>query len=554
VAGAAGYPALLGLALSGGVASAAAQRPWLVVAAAALAVAAELLVRLRATDVAELLAHAGAGLPTRAALGSIALVLLAARGFPRSVLVGTAVVGFLVVVATAGFVGLRQLVGRALRPPLVVRNLDLGVASLRPLPRLLVEPPTPGVLAALVTAVGLAIDYHPRAEQHVTAAAAGLSIAALLAVAPTALLAGHLGWLLGSGRRAAGNEAATRAVQRLAPEVVLYFAATPAEVYQVDQWLEAVERLNRPAAVMLRSDAVMSALAPTSLPIICSPYNGTIAALPLPPRVVTLFPTHSGDNLSMIRRKETRTVFVGHGDSDKPDSVNAFARVYDEVWVAGPLGRRRYADAAVGVADPAIVEVGRPQARVPGSPPADPPVVVYAPTWEGWGDDEHHSSLAQVGPQLVRALLTHPGISVRYRPHPLTGVRQPALRRADREVASLVGRVPTAESLAETFAGAAAVIADVSSVIPEFLPYDRPYAVPDTRGLGREAFVARAPSVAAGFVLAPDLAGLDDFVTAATGGPDPTAGDRRALLLDALGDPATSQQRFAAAVERLLNR
>jgi CDP-glycerol glycerophosphotransferase (TagB/SpsB family) len=181
-------------------------------------------------------------------------------------------------------------------------------------------------------------------------------------------------------------------------------------------------------------------------------------------------------------------------------------------------------------------------------------VIVYAPTWEGWGDDEHHSSLPHLGAQLIRGLQAHEGVTVRYRPHPLTGVRSTALRAADAEIAALVGRVPSDEPIAVTFAGASGVVADVSSVIPEFLPYDRPYAVPDTRGLGRSEFVARFPSVAAGFVITPDLTGLDDFVAAVTGGSDPTAAARTALLLDVLGDPATSQQRFAAAVERLLNR
>src|SRR5262249_47609885 len=150
-----------------------------------------------------------------------------------------------------------------------------------------------------------------------------------------------------------------------------------------------------------------------------------IAAMPLPPRVVTLFATHSGNNLSMLRRPETVCVFVGHGESDKPDSSNPYARVYDEVWVAGPLGRRRYAEADVGVRNDAIREVGRPQFVPPVGPPAKPPVIVYAPTWEGWGDDPHHGSLPHIGPALVDALLKVPGLQVRYRPHPLTGRRDP---------------------------------------------------------------------------------------------------------------------------------
>jgi hypothetical protein len=376
----------------------------------------------------------------------------------------------------------------------------------------------------------------------------------LAAVVPVVLLAAHCASVLRSDARNEVVEATRAAVDRLAPEVILYFASTPVEAYQVDQWLRPVERLGRPAAVMVRSEEVMNALASTALPVICSPYNGTIASLPLPDRVVALFPTHSGNNLSVIRRAETRTVFVGHGDSDKPDSVNPFARVYDEIWVAGPLGRRRYDDAGIDIDDSAIVEIGRPQLDVAGVTPPTSPVVVYAPTWEGWGDDPHHSSLAHIGPSLAKALAARRDISVRYRPHPLTGHRSPALRQAHAEVVSLLGQVPADEPLATTLAGASAVLADVSSVASEYLAYDRPYAVVDTRDLGKPAFTKRFPATRGGFILSANLAGLDEFIAAATGGPDPTTRARRRLVKDALGDPATSQQRFAAAVDRLLMR
>ena len=72
----------------------------------------------------------------------------------------------------------------------------------------------------------------------------------------------------------------------------------------------------------------------------------------------------------MLRRPETTSVFVGHGDSDKPDSSNPYARVYDEIWVAGAVGRTRYVDAGLGIRAEAVVEVGRPQ--LPQAWPAPP--------------------------------------------------------------------------------------------------------------------------------------------------------------------------------------
>jgi hypothetical protein len=246
-------------------------------------------------------------------------------------------------------------------------------------------------------------------------------------------------------------------------------------------------------------------------------------------------------------------VFVGHGDSDKPDSSNPYARLYDEIWVAGPLGRRRYAEAAVGVRDGAIHEVGRPQFVPAEEPLPEPPVIVYAPTWEGWGGDDHHSSLAHSGIALVEALAATPGIKVRYRPHPLTGVRDPVVRRINSEIIARVGRVPEGERIEASFVRAAGLITDVSSTISEYLPFDRPYALVDTRPLGRRAYSRRFPSTAGAFLLGTNLEGLEEFIAAARGGKDSTARARRALITDALGDPATSQERFAAAVDRVLS-
>jgi hypothetical protein len=343
------------------------------------------------------------------------------------------------------------------------------------------------------------------------------------------------------------------AIGHLAPEVLLYFAATPEELYQVRMWLQPLAELDVPTAIVVRSHRVFEALCDVTLPMICTPFNGTIASLPLPQRVAGLFVTHSGNNLSLIRRPEVRSVFIGHGDSDKPDSVNPFARVYDEVWVAGSLGRQRYARAGIGVADSAVVEVGRPQVALATSRETQPPTIVYAPTWEGWGDDAHHSSLAHVGPALVERLAGRRDIQVRYRPHPLTGRRSSDLRAAHLRILQLIGQVPPDEPLADTLGASSGLVGDVSSVINEYLAYDRPYAVVDTRDLGRAGFVERFPSTVGGFVLPADLDGVDEFVAAVLGGADAHRTARRELLATALGDPATAQRRFAAAVDRLLS-
>lgn len=541
---------LSALTIAGAVSAAAERSGWGTVAALAAGVAVELGTSRRSPLAVGALRQANAGRPVRGALQLLAVVLLAARCLPSSVVIGTTIAAVVATALAVGADAARLLIMRIRRLPLVTRNIDLGEFALpAPPPPMVMDPRGADAVVPLVAAVGLTIAIRHGAST--TAAAVGLALATTLAAVPAAILAVQLVVLLRARLRTRLTKAASEAIDELAPEVVLYFAATVAELYQLRMWLEPVEQLGRPAAVVLRSHDVFDALGETSLPVICSPYNGTIASLPLPPRVAALFVTHSGNNLSMLRRPEVRSVFVGHGDSDKPDSVNPFARVYDQVWVAGPLGRRRYEREGIAIADAAIVEVGRPQLTAGGRPPSTA-TILYAPTWEGWGDDPHHSSLALAGPALVERLAARTDIHVRYRPHPLTGRRDPALRAAHERILALVGRVPEDEPIDESFAQASGLIGDVSSVINDYLPWDRPYAVIDTRELGERVMVERFPSTAGGFVMSPELDLLDEFVNAALGGPDLTRTRRRELLTDVLGDPATAPARFAAAISRLL--
>src|SRR6185312_9840180 len=103
-------------------------------------------------------------------------------------------------------------------------------------------------------------------------------------------------------------------------------------------------------------------------------------------------------------------------------SSNPFVKVYDELWVAGPAGAERYEAPDTTAVTGRVVEVGQPQAQTGGPRHREggPVTVLYAPTWEGWGDEPYHSSLPFDGVEIVRRLLAVPGLRVLYRPHPLT--------------------------------------------------------------------------------------------------------------------------------------
>lgn len=210
-------------------------------------------------------------------------------------------------------------------------------------------------------------------------------------------------------------------VDRYRPEVVLYFTGPPATVYQANMWLDALERLDRKALVLVRSAEVVGALAPTRLPVLCVTKAEDMMNFDLGTVKVALYPGNTGKNLHLLREEHIKHVFVGHGDSDKGPSSNPVSKVFDEVWVAGPAGRDRYRNSDAGVREEAIVEVGRPQlGEITTEPSGGPvPTVLYAPTWEGWDNEHGYSSLLSMGERIVRTLLDQgPRLRVIYRPHP----------------------------------------------------------------------------------------------------------------------------------------
>jgi hypothetical protein len=229
------------------------------------------------------------------------------------------------------------------------------------------------------------------------------------------------------------------------PTVALYFSGSKDSAYQVNMWLETLEKIDGRPLVILRERAIHHRLATTSVPVVCVPSAVHLMNMDLSTLRVGLYPANVGKNLHLLRVPTMKHVFVGHGDSDKIASINPYAKAYDEVWTAGKAGRDRYALADVGVRDEDIVEVGRPQLAGirAGGGPVPPegriPTVLYAPTWEGWTDDPGNTSLLLAGENIVRRLLTSERpVRVLYKPHPFTGTRNPEARAVHQRIVALI--------------------------------------------------------------------------------------------------------------------
>ncbi|CAM5383639.1 Integral membrane protein OS=Streptomyces griseomycini OX=66895 GN=FHS37_000809 PE=4 SV=1 [Streptomyces griseomycini] len=332
------------------------------------------------------------------------------------------------------------LVRRTRTLPVLTRNVDASALRLSPAPSTLLRRPGPRLLVfGLPATAGLtvtAVTDEPRC------AAAGVALSLALALAGLCALSLRLL----PGRRPADEQEvldwfdAWLADYR--PTVGLYFSGGPSSAYQANMWLEPLAKLDARPVIVLRERFMVPRIAATDVPIVCLPKVSTLMRLERSTLQVLIHPSNSGKTSQVLRIPTIKHTFVNHGESDKLSSCNPYAKAYDEVWVAGPAARERYALAEVGVEDKDVVEIGRPQldaVRPYAGPPTGPyTTVLYAPTWEGWDGDPGNTSVIAAGENLVRALLADPGVRLLYKPHPLTGSVDPRAGAADRRIRELI--------------------------------------------------------------------------------------------------------------------
>jgi len=390
-----------------------------------------------------------------------ALLVLVARADAYEISTfATLAIGVLLLHMLRGAIlGLRQYITKRRALPVETRNVDLsdvGIPDAPPRilmrggirrPLWLVAPAAVGVLLDL--AFGLAV-----------LGLAGLGVGLVAGVAATIALLRHALRVRHLGNRKLLFQKVHQKVLAYRPEVALYYSSGQDTAYQVNMWLSTLSNLDRRPIIIVRERAHLAKIARTPIPIICLVGGSDVMDFDLPDLKVILYVGNVGKNVHMLRNSRAKHVFIGHGDSDKVASANPASRVYDEVWVAGRAGRDRYRRARVGVRDEAIVEVGRPQlAEVEPADAHTRPMftVLYAPTFEGWSNDMYLSSVHVLGEQIIRALLARtPEVRVIYKPHPLTGVRNPAVREAHKTIMRMLAEANQARLAGPRWARTAA--------------------------------------------------------------------------------------------------
>ncbi|MFE4579257.1 hypothetical protein [Streptomyces chartreusis] len=332
------------------------------------------------------------------------------------------------------------LVRRTRTLPVVTRNIDASALRLSTAPPSLLRRPGDRLLVfGLPATAGL---LATAATDDARCAALGIALSLGLALVG---LYDLLMRLLPSRRPAGENETLEWLDAWLAeyrPTAGLYFSGGVSSAYQANMWLEPLAQLDGRPLIVLRERFMVAKIGPTDVPILCLPKVSTLMRLEESSLEVLIHPSNSGKTSQVLRIPTLKHTFVNHGESDKLSSCNPYAKAYDEVWVAGPAARERYALAEVGVEDKDVVEIGRPQLDAvrpqEETPAGGLTTVLYAPTWEGWDGNPGNTSVIEAGENLVRALLADPGVRLLYKPHPLTGSVDPRAGAADLRIRELI--------------------------------------------------------------------------------------------------------------------
>ncbi|MFG6278376.1 hypothetical protein [Microbacterium sp. 5K110] len=356
--------------------------------------------------------------------------------------------------------------------------------------------------------------------------------------------------------------------------IAVYFADGPVNMYQMRQWYAPLRELAREWPVMVISRAIRGAdalLRDDALPVAYAPTVRDVEQVLDEQDVrIVFYVNQNTRNFQMFRYGRRWHVFINHGESDKMYMTTNQFKAYDYAFIAGDAARARLSRALWDYdLDRRTFAIGRPQAdHYSGALPYTPDdrrVVLYAPTWEGDRPSAHYGSIVTHGEALVSALLATGRDRVVYRPHPRSGVVDPAYGAANARIVAALAAAnaadPAAQHVHDTapdlgwqLAAADLAVVDISAMVYDRLAAGKPLLI--TRPVDPEALVDDTGYLAACEWL--DAADSGDIVERA----DRVLGDPAAVerldhwVRHYFGDTASgsSTRRFHDAVRVLMER
>ncbi len=324
----------------------------------------------------------------------------------------------------------------------------------------------------------------------------------------TATRIGRNLWLSRANRRRMDGIAARR--PKLPPcsvEIAVYFADTQVNLYQLRQWYAPLAELAKTWPVAIIARAPSSALVLIEESPVPVAYLRKVTELEQfiddQELKIVFYVNQNAKNFQMFRYGRMWHVFINHGESDKMYMTTNQFKAYDYSLVAGEAARDRLARKLWAFdIDRRTMMIGRPQTdHLGGDLPYEPDertVVLYSPTWEGDRGAAAYSSVTTHGEALTAALLASGRHRLIYRPHPRTGVVDPATDRANRNIIAAIAAAnakdPSAghffdegNAVGWQFMAADVAITDVSAMVYDRLATGKPLIV--TRPVSDDAEV-----------------------------------------------------------------
>lgn len=355
-------------------------------------------------------------------------------------------------------------------------------------------------------------------------------------------------------------------------EVLVYFADSPMNLYQIRQWLAPLRELHRhhPVVILTRHSLTYRLLTEeTDLPVVKSRYMEGVDDLYWNSDLKLCFYVNQNRaNFQCMRYPDMFHVFLSHGESEKIYMASNQAKAYDYLFVAGDAAVERFDKSLIKFDRDKLIKIGRPALDLALCEPrrrrADRITVLYAPTWEGDRPSMSYGSVATHGATILRSLLADPQCRVMLRLHPRTGVADASVQQAADDLRTMMKaaiatdpsaghRIDDDPLFGPQMVESDVMICDISAVAIDYLPLGRPLIV--TRPASSTAIVPDDGVMSATYPLSVrdhDVAGLVKRVVA----NDVKKPDRQPWVEHFFGDisPGAATARFLSACDELITR
>lgn len=323
-------------------------------------------------------------------------------------------------------------------------------------------------------------------------------IALLVAVIPYTW--DYLSFALRFIKRGDRNEASLEAITEYKPTVCAYVSGAPESAYQINMWLEVLEKLPHKTIILITDRKIYLNMRETVLPVVFASSIDDVFNVFQTGIQCVLYPANGQKNAPAFRYSQATHCFINHGESDKGVNASKFLMAYDKLFLAGQTSLDRMLAAGLPVRDEQIKFVGRPQLEQSLEKRSGTGVkkILYAPTWEGFVESEDYTSIDTVGLEVIKNLHKTGKYEIVFRPHPFTGRRRKDALNAQRLIADFckLNNIRISmngdENIYQAMNDCDLMLSDVSSTLVDFLFTEKPMVL----CMGRQPDEARLQEMA----------------------------------------------------------